>query len=54
MIYHKIVAPLNYIITQKSPCATNKVVQGDFVCCSALYQNMMRKLTLWSRSPGMW
>lgn len=22
MIHHKIVAPLNYIITQKSPCTT--------------------------------
>lgn len=25
MIHHKIVAPLNYIITQKSPCTTNEV-----------------------------
>lgn len=23
MIHHKIVAPLNYIITQKFPCTTN-------------------------------
>ena len=28
MIHHKIVAPLNYIITQKFPCTTNTVVQG--------------------------